>query len=257
MALFFSGLYVLLVSLNSFVECFALTQAKTVPGRYVWSLVILSCSVAIIRSNTGMSTMFMSTRTGTITASPLGGSVSYFWLDLVDCIWIKSWLLVYLYVSGCAHTKRTLVCCNQINRNKQFYSFTFSNDIALLKLSSDVSITSWVKLASLPSSGMILPHNHPCYLTGYGRISSESEAASCTHHSGFGGLFLDTVHACLSPVYLKLLEACRQEWDRPSFLLLTMRHVPALAGGAAPSSLTWSAQEVKLGQDVMWVCCRK
>lgn len=144
-----------------------------------------------------------------------------------------------------------------INRNKQCNSFTFSNDIALLKLSSDVSITSWVKLASLPSSGMIMPHNHPCYLTGYGRISSESEAASCTRHSGFWGLFFDTVHVCLSSVYLKPLEACRPEWDRPSFLLLTTRHAPALAGGAAPSRLTWSVQEVKPSQDVMWVCCRK
>lgn len=43
----------------------------------------------------------------------------------------------------------------------------------MLKLSSPVSITSYVKLASLPSFGEILPHNNLCYLTGYGRTSSQ------------------------------------------------------------------------------------
>lgn len=53
---------------------------------------------------------------------------------------------------------------------------TDSNDIALLRLSSEVFLTSYVKLAPLPPSGEILPHNSPCYLTGYGRTSSESDA---------------------------------------------------------------------------------
>lgn len=60
-----------------------------------------------------------------------------------------------------------------------FCSFTGSHDIALLKLSSPVSITSYVKLASLPSFGEILPHNNVCYLTGYGSTSSETLMKSC------------------------------------------------------------------------------
>ncbi|XP_029682048.1 elastase-1-like isoform X2 [Takifugu rubripes] len=48
----------------------------------------------------------------------------------------------------------------------------YSNDIALLKLSSPVSITSYVRTAYLPSFGEILPHNNICYLTGYGRTST-------------------------------------------------------------------------------------
>lgn len=56
---------------------------------------------------------------------------------------------------------------------------TFSNDIALLKLSSPVSITSYVRTAYLPSFGEILPHNNICYLTGYGRTSSEPLSHFC------------------------------------------------------------------------------
>lgn len=92
---FLSGLCVLMSVQNScFVKCFALTQAETVPGPYVWSLVILSCSIPIILSNTGTSTMFMSTPTGTITASPLGGSLFAFLcvqtlIKIIYIIWGK------------------------------------------------------------------------------------------------------------------------------------------------------------------------
>lgn len=61
---------------------------------------------------------------------------------------------------------------------KQSHSLTFSNDIALLRLSSDAVMTSYVGLANLPPFGEILPHNHPCYITGYGRTSSKSDALS-------------------------------------------------------------------------------
>lgn len=71
----------------------------------------------------------------------------------------------------------------QISNGPIFLSdLIFSNDIALLRLSSDVSLTSYVNLVSLPPIGVILPHNSPCYLTGYGRTSSESEATSHTHN---------------------------------------------------------------------------
>ncbi|XP_038163124.1 elastase-1-like [Cyprinodon tularosa] len=47
------------------------------------------------------------------------------------------------------------------------------NDIALVKLSSEVTLNSYVQLASLPSPGQILPHNNPCYMTGWGRTYVE------------------------------------------------------------------------------------
>lgn len=45
-------------------------------------------------------------------------------------------------------------------------------DIALLRLSSNVSLNSYVQLAALPPSGQILPHNNLCYITGWGRTST-------------------------------------------------------------------------------------
>ncbi|KAA0711867.1 Elastase-1 [Triplophysa tibetana] len=45
-------------------------------------------------------------------------------------------------------------------------------DIALLRLSSDATLNSYVKLATLPPSGQILPNNNLCYITGWGLTSS-------------------------------------------------------------------------------------
>ncbi|KAG7226694.1 hypothetical protein INR49_014042 [Caranx melampygus] len=45
-------------------------------------------------------------------------------------------------------------------------------DIALLRLSSDATLNSYVQLGSLPPSGQILPHNNLCYITGWGRTST-------------------------------------------------------------------------------------
>lgn len=46
-------------------------------------------------------------------------------------------------------------------------------DIALLRLSTEATLNSHVQLGSLPPSGQILPNNNLCYITGWGRTSSE------------------------------------------------------------------------------------
>jgi len=48
-----------------------------------------------------------------------------------------------------------------------------SYDIALLRLSSSVTLNSYVQLAVLPSSGTILSNDYPCYITGWGLTRSE------------------------------------------------------------------------------------
>ncbi|XP_028261105.1 elastase-1-like [Parambassis ranga] len=53
-----------------------------------------------------------------------------------------------------------------------YNSISSGNDIALLQLSSDVSLTSYVNLANLPKSGEILPNNLSCYITGFGYTST-------------------------------------------------------------------------------------
>uniref|UniRef100_A0A4W3GMA4 pancreatic elastase n=2 Tax=Callorhinchus milii TaxID=7868 RepID=A0A4W3GMA4_CALMI len=44
------------------------------------------------------------------------------------------------------------------------------NDISLIKLSQPAVLNDNVKTACIPDSGAILPHNYPCYVTGWGRL---------------------------------------------------------------------------------------
>uniref|UniRef100_A0A8C2ZB62 pancreatic elastase n=1 Tax=Cyclopterus lumpus TaxID=8103 RepID=A0A8C2ZB62_CYCLU len=51
-------------------------------------------------------------------------------------------------------------------------------DIALLRLSSDASINSYVQLAALPPTGQILPHNNPCYISGWGHTQTGGQLSA-------------------------------------------------------------------------------
>ncbi|XP_034021941.1 elastase-1-like [Thalassophryne amazonica] len=51
-------------------------------------------------------------------------------------------------------------------------SISSGNDIAMVRLQSDASRTSYVKPVSLPPFDEILPHNCQCYLTGYGSMTT-------------------------------------------------------------------------------------
>ncbi|XP_040889559.1 elastase-1-like [Toxotes jaculatrix] len=51
-------------------------------------------------------------------------------------------------------------------------------DIALLRLSSDATLNSYVQLGSLPPSGQVLPNNNLCYITGWGRTSTGGSLSS-------------------------------------------------------------------------------
>ncbi|KAF7208159.1 elastase-1 [Nothobranchius furzeri] len=70
--------------------------------------------------------------------------------------------------------REQIIAVSQIYIHPQWDSNRLSNgyDIALLRLSSDASLNSYVQLASLPPSGQILPHNNFCYITGWGRTST-------------------------------------------------------------------------------------
>ncbi|XP_041801227.1 elastase-1-like [Chelmon rostratus] len=52
------------------------------------------------------------------------------------------------------------------------------DDIALLRLSSSATLNSYVQLGSLPPSGQILPNNNPCYITGWGRTSTNGNLSA-------------------------------------------------------------------------------
>ncbi|XP_037641201.1 elastase-1-like [Sebastes umbrosus] len=51
-------------------------------------------------------------------------------------------------------------------------------DIALLRLSSLATLNSYVQLGSLPQRGQILPHNNLCYITGWGRTSTDGSLSA-------------------------------------------------------------------------------
>uniref|UniRef100_A0A673GSA8 pancreatic elastase II n=1 Tax=Sinocyclocheilus rhinocerous TaxID=307959 RepID=A0A673GSA8_9TELE len=46
------------------------------------------------------------------------------------------------------------------------------NDIALIKLQTPVTLSDTISPACLPPDGHVLPHNAPCYVTGWGRQNS-------------------------------------------------------------------------------------
>ncbi|KAF7655245.1 hypothetical protein LDENG_00058760 [Lucifuga dentata] len=61
------------------------------------------------------------------------------------------------------------------------------NDIALIKLDSPVTLSDTITAACLPMDGSILPHNEPCYVTGWGRLYT-------------GGPIADILQQALLPV---------------------------------------------------------
>uniref|UniRef100_A0A8C7HMU2 pancreatic elastase II n=1 Tax=Oncorhynchus kisutch TaxID=8019 RepID=A0A8C7HMU2_ONCKI len=66
-------------------------------------------------------------------------------------------------------------------------SYRIRNDIALIKLQSPVTFSDSVMAACLPDSGIVLPHNAPCYVTGWGRLWT-------------GGPIADVLQQALLPV---------------------------------------------------------
>lgn len=52
-----------------------------------------------------------------------------------------------------------------------------SNDIALIKLTQPVQESASIQAACLPPSGLELPNDYPCEVTGWGRLWSKHGAA--------------------------------------------------------------------------------
>lgn len=46
------------------------------------------------------------------------------------------------------------------------------NDIALLKLRRNAVLNDYVQTGRLPPAGTVLPNGYPCYLSGWGRLTS-------------------------------------------------------------------------------------
>ncbi|KAL8198218.1 UNVERIFIED_CONTAM: Chymotrypsin-like elastase member 3B [Gekko kuhli] len=84
------------------------------------------------------------------------------------------------------------------------------NDIALLKLSRSAELNDKVKLACLPPVGEILPNDYPCYISGWGRLSTGGplppvlqqaelpvvDHAHCTQPDWWGALSIRETMVC-------------------------------------------------------------
>lgn len=149
-------------------------------------------------------------------------------------------------------------------REKVYHSLTWGHvgltlrwDIALLRLSSDASLNNYVQLGALPPSGQVLPHNNPCYITGWGRTQSESAMMDKTQYSAQYlaiSCYYGFYHSCMMGLYCRPQPevTCLPSWSRPTCLLLTTRPAPATDGGAAPWRPPWSALVVAASPVARW-----
>ncbi|XP_036389010.1 elastase 2 like [Megalops cyprinoides] len=71
--------------------------------------------------------------------------------------------------------------------HEKWSSFFIRNDIALVKLETPVTYSDTIMAACLPTAGFILPHDEPCYVTGWGRLYT-------------GGPIADILQQALLPV---------------------------------------------------------
>uniref|UniRef100_A0A665SXJ6 pancreatic elastase II n=1 Tax=Echeneis naucrates TaxID=173247 RepID=A0A665SXJ6_ECHNA len=65
----------------------------------------------------------------------------------------------------------------KIITHKDYNTMLSRNDIALIKLSSPVTFSDTIMPACLPERDFVLPHSSPCYITGWGRLSTSSPLA--------------------------------------------------------------------------------
>eukprot|EP00066_Takifugu_rubripes_P007518 XP_003973140.1 PREDICTED: chymotrypsin-like elastase family member 1 [Takifugu rubripes] len=89
-------------------------------------------------------------------------------------------------------------------------------DIALLRLSTEATLNSYVQLGSLPPSGQLLPHNNLCYITGWGLTST-------------GG----SLSAQLKQAYLPLVD--HNNCSRSDWWGSTVKNTMVCGGGGADS----------------------
>lgn len=125
-------------------------------------------------------------------------------------------------------------------------------DIALLRLSSDATLNNYVQLGALPPSGQVLPHNNPCYISGWGRtqsesvnnITSQSNARNWCYYLGLNYSHVMSFSCCP-----QLEVSYPLSWSRLACLSLTTRPALVTDGGAAPWRAPWSAPVVAVNLD--------
>ncbi|KAM3933014.1 chymotrypsin-like elastase family member 1 [Leptodactylus fuscus] len=72
-----------------------------------------------------------------------------------------------------------IISVNKVIYHARWNSNNLGNgfDIAVLRLASDAVLNNAVQLATLPSAGVILPHDHPCIVSGWGYTDTNGSVA--------------------------------------------------------------------------------
>uniref|UniRef100_A0A8C6TAL9 pancreatic elastase II n=1 Tax=Neogobius melanostomus TaxID=47308 RepID=A0A8C6TAL9_9GOBI len=92
-----------------------------------------------------------------------------------------------LTAAHCISNREYRVSPASIIVHEKWSALFIRNDIALIKLESPVTFSDTIMAACLPEAGFILPHDAPCYVTGWGRIYT-------------GGPIADILQQALLPV---------------------------------------------------------
>ncbi|XP_028921795.2 chymotrypsin-C [Ornithorhynchus anatinus] len=74
-------------------------------------------------------------------------------------------------------TGSQVVAVEKIFVHEKWNSLLIRNDIALIKLAEHVEMSDTIQVACLPSKDSLLTHNFPCYITGWGRLSTNGPIA--------------------------------------------------------------------------------
>ncbi|KAL2089456.1 hypothetical protein ACEWY4_014144 [Coilia grayii] len=96
---------------------------------------------------------------------------------------------VYRVVAG-EHDLNTQNCREQFVSVRRVHlhpgwrrNLAIGNDIALLHLSSSVTLNRYVTLATLPPTDQVLSHNYACVVSGWGRTSSGGSSSNVLRHA--------------------------------------------------------------------------
>ncbi|XP_016397608.1 chymotrypsin-like elastase family member 2A [Sinocyclocheilus rhinocerous] len=91
----------------------------------------------------------------------------------------NSWPWVYLGKHNLKEEENgsVAIAAGKIIVHEGWNSFTICNDIALIKLESAVTPSDTITPTCLPADRHVLPHNAPCYVTGWGRLYTNGPLA--------------------------------------------------------------------------------
>uniref|UniRef100_A0A673BKZ4 pancreatic elastase n=1 Tax=Sphaeramia orbicularis TaxID=375764 RepID=A0A673BKZ4_9TELE len=91
----------------------------------------------------------------------------------------RGWVMTAAHCVDRSRTWRVVLGDHNINSHEGREHWISSRwDIALLRLSSDATLNNYVQLGALPPSGQVLPHNNPCYISGWGRTQTGGQLSA-------------------------------------------------------------------------------